>query len=89
MVYCLCAYVYIIYNIVKFIRTGNQKIYITASQNYYADTNLEAVVEITSKKIIEKGKVKVRLLDSQQKKVKGTKSFCILIGTLFAITFFV
>ena len=29
-------------------------------------------MEITSKKIIEKGKVKVRLLDSQQKKVKGT-----------------
>ena len=61
----------LIYNVVKYIRIENQQIYITASQNYYADTNLEAVVEITSKKIIESGKVKVRLLDSQQKKVKG------------------
>lgn len=64
----------LIYNIVKYKQTGNQIVNITTGNNYYLDSKLEAVVNISSEKIIEDGNIKVRLLDSEEKKVKGIKS---------------
>lgn len=63
----------LIYNIVKAVQTGNQTVYVSTSNNYYIDTDLEAIVEITSQKIIEDGKIKVKLLDSEEKGIKGVK----------------
>lgn len=62
------------YNIVKYKQTGNQTVNITTGNNYYLDSKLEAVINISSEKIIEDGNVTVRLLDSEEKKVKGIKS---------------
>lgn len=64
----------LIYSIVKYKQTGNQTVNITTGNNYYLDSKLEAVVNISSKKIIEEGNINVRLLDSEEKKVKGIKS---------------
>ena len=64
----------LVYNIVKCVQTGNQTVNITTGNNYYLDSKLEAVVNIYSEKIIEDGNVKVRLLDSEEKSVKGIKS---------------
>ena len=53
----------LVYNIVKCVQTGNQTVNITTGNNYYLDSKLEAVVNISSEKIIEEGNVKVRLLE--------------------------
>ncbi|MGN1298780.1 MAG: MG2 domain-containing protein [Candidatus Scatovivens sp.] len=68
----LALAIIVIFSIVKYKQTGNQTVSIVTSDKYYINDKVEAVVEINSSKIIEKGNIKVKLLDSNKKTVKKT-----------------
>ena len=67
--------IFILFNIVKVIKTGNQKIQITSAVEFYSGSKFEAVLNVldneTSYKIASK--VKVNLLDSNHKKIKNAE----------------
>lgn len=64
-----------LYSLIFVIRSGKQKLTIKTVSNFYSDSELSAIVEVTDKKTDErlKSNITVELLNSDDKKVKGVK----------------
>lgn len=68
-----------IYNLNSFIRKGGLEINVTTNKIYYSDSSLIGMLEVEKRKnnnlIPINAKVKIELLDENEKKVKGIKKF--------------
>ena len=65
-----------LYNFLFYFCSGKQRIEVTTNEKYYTESNLEAIIGLKDikKNISKNGKLKIQLLDSEGKKVKGTKT---------------
>lgn len=63
-----------LYNFINYFRIGKQKINVSTSSQIYSNSSIEAIINVTDKKNNSiKSDVKIELLDSEGKKVKGIK----------------
>lgn len=63
-----------LYNFISYFRIGKQKINVSTSSQIYSNSSIEAIINVTDEKNNSiKSNVKLELLDSEGKKVKGIK----------------
>lgn len=69
----VALFIFALYNFCIYLRSGNQRIQVSTSNKYNSDSNIEAIIRVFSYKNNEsiKSNLKVELLDSNGKKVKG------------------
>ncbi len=66
---CFC-----LYNFIGYLRIGKQKINISTTSQVYSNSSIEAIINVTDKKNNSiKSNVKIELLDSDGKRIKGVK----------------
>lgn len=65
---------FFLYNFISYFRTGKQKINISTNSQIYSNSSIEAIINVTDEKNNSiKSNVKLELLNSEGKKVKGIK----------------
>lgn len=67
--------IFCVYNLYNSLRTGNQSIEIITGNQYYSNSNIEAIIKVKDIKKYESisSTIKLELLNSSGKKVKGIK----------------
>ena len=75
LVYIAILMIISLYHFVTYFQSGKQKIEVSINQKYYTESNIEALVRVkdAKKDISKDGNLKVELLNSQGKKIKGIK----------------
>lgn len=65
---------FFLYNFISYFRTGKQKINVSTTSQVYSNSNIEAIIDVDDKNNNSiKSKVKIELLDSDGRRVKGIK----------------
>ena len=69
----IAIFIFSLYNFITYLRCGNQRIQISASNKYDSNSNIEAIISVSNYKNNEsiKSNLKSELIDSNDKKVKG------------------